>query len=147
MSENGNGSRRGFLNNVISFFVFVSAIGVAFPLGSYLWPRKRVTSGSGTRSMKIPLSDIPIGDAKFVRFLNKPTVILRPNEQEVVALSAVCTHLGCVVKWKEDKKELFCPCHGGRFDIRGLVLGGPPPRPLPKYPVHTEDEYIVIEEA
>jgi nitrite reductase/ring-hydroxylating ferredoxin subunit len=47
-----------------------------------------------------------------------------------VALSAVCTHLGCVVAWQDQAGEFLCPCHGGRFSADGQVLGGPPPKPL-----------------
>ncbi len=97
--------------------------------------------------MKLPLAEAPIGDAKFIRFLGKPAILVRPNEQEVFAISAICTHLGCVVKWKENQGEFVCPCHGGVFDTKGNVKSGPPPGGLPAYPVRIEDEYVVIEEA
>lgn len=140
-------TRRRFLNFVLGALGLASMAGVLYPVGAYLWPPRRERGAAGVRSMKFPLSDLPIGEAKFVRFLNKPAVIIRPNEQELVALSAVCTHLGCVVKWAEEAGELVCPCHGGRFDAKGNVLAGPPPSPLPAYPVRVEDEYVVIEEA
>lgn len=47
------------------------------------------------------------------------------------AISAVCTHLGCVVNKTDD--GFFCPCHGSRFDRSGQVRGGPAPRPLAWY--------------
>lgn len=50
------------------------------------------------------------------------------------ALSARCTHKGCVVDWRPAEKQFHCPCHGGRFDANGRVLGGPPPSPLPILP-------------
>lgn len=49
---------------------------------------------------------------------------------EVRALSAVCTHLGCRVRWDADTKRLLCPCHGGAYDTQGAVVAGPPPEPL-----------------
>ncbi|MBI4666417.1 MAG: Rieske 2Fe-2S domain-containing protein [Nitrospinae bacterium] len=112
----------------------------------FLWPREGKKEAAA-KSMKISSAEVPIGEAKFVRFLNKPAVIIRPNEQELYALSAICTHLGCVVKWNDSTQELLCPCHGGRFDTKGVVLGGPPPKPLPSYSARLENEYIVIEEA
>ena len=45
------------------------------------------------------------------------------------AISAVCTHLGCIVSTQEEG-GFFCPCHGSRFDAEGNVVGGPAPRPL-----------------
>ena len=47
------------------------------------------------------------------------------------ALSAVCTHLGCITRYQPDDKCIACPCHGSRFSLDGEVLEGPAPRPLP----------------
>ena len=140
-------NRRTFLNLSVGFFSMATALGMLYPVGMYLWPREKKLAAGGIRSMQVPVEEVPIGEAKFVRFLNKPTVVIRPNEQEIVALSAVCTHLGCVVKWKEEKSELFCPCHGGFFDIKGNVTAGPPPSPLHSFVAKIEDNYIVIQEA
>ena len=145
--EAASNTRRRFINAALGLFSLTGVIGVLYPVGMFLWPQRQKAGGVAVRSIKIPLSDVPIGEAKFVRFLNKAAVIIHPNEQELVALSAVCTHLGCVVKWSDSKRELFCPCHGGRFDTRGSVLGGPPPSPLVSFKARIEDEYIVIEEA
>jgi Rieske Fe-S protein len=49
----------------------------------------------------------------------------------VFALSAVCTHLGCITRYLSDEKAIACPCHGSRFDLEGNVVHGPAPRPLP----------------
>lgn len=46
------------------------------------------------------------------------------------ALSSVCTHLGCVTRFRPGSKTIACPCHGSRFDLNGDVLAGPAPRPL-----------------
>jgi cytochrome b6-f complex iron-sulfur subunit len=48
----------------------------------------------------------------------------------VYALSAVCTHLGCITRFLSDEKCIACPCHGSRFDLEGNVIHGPAPRPL-----------------
>lgn len=50
---------------------------------------------------------------------------------EVHALSARCTHLGCIVTWNSAEKSWDCPCHGSRFDIHGRVLEGPATADLP----------------
>lgn len=145
--DGGDRTRRGFLDLALGLLGAISAMGVAYPIGMYLWPREDKKEGGAVRSMKFPVSEVPIGEAKFVRFLNKPAVIVRPNEQETHVLSAVCTHLGCVVKWNETVKELICPCHGGKFDAKGNVLGGPPPKPLQSFTAKLENEYIVVTEA
>lgn len=64
----------------------------------------------------------------------------------IVAYSAVCTHLGCIVsQWVADKKAGLCPCHGGIYDLaRGArVIAGPPPRPLPQLPLKVEEGVLV----
>jgi rieske iron-sulfur protein len=64
----------------------------------------------------------------------------------VVAYSAVCTHLGCIIsQWVADKKAGLCPCHGGTFDLaqEARVVAGPPPRPVPQLPLKVENEVLV----
>ncbi|MBY0493350.1 MAG: Rieske (2Fe-2S) protein [Cyanobacteria bacterium] len=64
---------------------------------------------------------------------------------ELRAFSAVCTHLGCIVKAEPtDHHALYCACHGGMFDRQGEVVGGPPPRPLPRYPVEVRDGQVFV---
>ena len=46
------------------------------------------------------------------------------------ALSSVCTHLGCITRYRPDENVIACPCHGSRFALDGEVLSGPAPRPL-----------------
>ena len=53
--------------------------------------------------------------------------------QKLNVVSNHCTHLGCPVRWIEDKGEILCPCHGGIYDINGDHVGGPPPRGLYRY--------------
>jgi Rieske Fe-S protein len=47
-------------------------------------------------------------------------------------LNLICTHKGCTVEYQDDKHEYRCPCHKGRYDAKGKVLGGKPPKPLHK---------------
>lgn len=47
------------------------------------------------------------------------------------ALTAICTHLGCMTAWKPDLGIIACPCHGSKFSREGQKLAGPAPRPLP----------------
>lgn len=50
--------------------------------------------------------------------------------QQVQALSATCSHLGCQVAWDPQTSQFHCPCHGGVYDAKGQVVSGPPPNPL-----------------
>ena len=51
--------------------------------------------------------------------------------QGFYALSAVCTHLGCLTAWKPDLNIIACPCHGSKFERNGTKIAGPAPNPLP----------------
>ena len=48
----------------------------------------------------------------------------------MIAISNICTHLGCGVRWDTGRGAFVCPCHNGVFDRNGAVVSGPPPRPL-----------------
>jgi Rieske Fe-S protein len=50
-----------------------------------------------------------------------------------VALSSRCMHLGCPVRYVAAAERFICPCHGGVYDFRGMVAGGPPVRPLDRF--------------
>lgn len=47
------------------------------------------------------------------------------------ALSAVCTHLGCLTAWDQELGMIKCPCHGSEFTRTGVKIEGPAPKPLP----------------
>jgi Rieske Fe-S protein len=61
------------------------------------------------------------------------------------ALSAVCQHLGCSVRWDAPKKQFLCPCHGGVYDRDGHVVAGPPPRPLERLNVRVNPKTSDLE--
>jgi len=71
--------------------------------------------------------------------------VLTDDGRTYVALSNICTHLGCRVRWVEGEQQFFCPCHNGVFDKTGAVVSGPPPRPLDQYAVKVEDGQLYIQ--
>jgi len=66
----------------------------------------------------------------------------RVSEDNFIAFSANCTHLGCPVRWLEGAKLFMCPCHGGVYYDDGAVAAGPPPRPLFQYDVRIENGIV-----
>ena len=70
--------------------------------------------------------------------------VLTDNGRDLIAMSNICTHLGCRVRWIADSDQFYCPCHVGIFDREGNVVAGPPPRPLDRYEVKVEDEQLFI---
>jgi menaquinol-cytochrome c reductase iron-sulfur subunit len=70
--------------------------------------------------------------------------VLTDNGRDYIALSNICTHLGCRVRWINEQGEFFCPCHNGIFNKDGEVVSGPPPKPLNQYQVKVENDQIFI---
>lgn len=81
--------------------------------------------------------DYPDGTVRFDRE-RKAYVI--GGDGGIYALSAVCTHLGCITRYVSDESAIACPCHGSRFDLEGNVTHGPAPRPLPWLEVKLDDK-------
>lgn len=61
-----------------------------------------------------------------------------------LALDFHCTHLQCAVNWIEGTNSFACPCHGGMYDIRGNVIGGPPPRPLERRVIKIQGNSVML---
>jgi menaquinol-cytochrome c reductase iron-sulfur subunit len=70
--------------------------------------------------------------------------VLTENGRDFIAMSNICTHLGCRVRWITEQEQFFCPCHNAVFDKQGDVSSGPPPRPLDRYEVKVEDGQLYI---
>ncbi|OGX13674.1 MAG: hypothetical protein A2351_02470 [Omnitrophica bacterium RIFOXYB12_FULL_50_7] len=135
-------SRRDFLDWVIKGGILATLSGMLFPALAYLWP----VMGHGPKvdmEEVAALDEIPVGGFKKV-FLGGSALLLIRTAQEIKAFSAICTHLGCVVDWDGPKREIVCPCHAGVFDLEGRVVSGPPPRPLPTYPVKVINGKVFI---
>lgn len=60
--------------------------------------------------------------------------------QGLYALSATCTHLGCLTAWKPELGIIACPCHGSKFNRLGVKIDGPAPKPLPWLKISISDE-------
>lgn len=66
-----------------------------------------------------------------VRFSREQKAYVIGTAGGVYALSAVCTHLGCITRFRSEQRMIACPCHGSQFDLEGNVVHGPAPRSLP----------------
>ncbi|HEU0200534.1 MAG TPA: Rieske 2Fe-2S domain-containing protein, partial [Burkholderiaceae bacterium] len=88
------------------------------------------------------VGDIAPGQGRIVELQGKKLAVYRDQNAVLHALSAVCTHLKCVVHWNCAEHTWDCPCHGSRFDIDGQVIEGPALAPLRPYPLeqHTPQQ-------
>jgi Rieske Fe-S protein len=71
------------------------------------------------------VNEIGAGEGAIVREGVRMLAVYRDEQGGLHALSAKCTHLGCVVHWNSAELSWDCPCHGSRFDTTGEVLHGP----------------------
>jgi len=76
------------------------------------------------------VSHLPPGEGRVLRVGNESLAVYRDELGALHALSPVCTHLGCHVKFNSAEKSWDCPCHGSRFSIDGVVMNGPALIPL-----------------
>jgi Rieske Fe-S protein len=86
------------------------------------------------------LADVPVGGVVSFAYPaeDDPCLLLRPDEDTLLAYSQKCTHLGCAVTPELEKKCLLCPCHLGYFALdSGRPTAGPPRRPLPRITLET----------
>lgn len=77
------------------------------------------------RDEAVDIESLAPGDGAIVQFGLKKLAVYRDEQGALHAHSAVCTHLGCVVRWNSSDKTWDCPCHGSRFGGTGEVLHGP----------------------
>lgn len=139
--------RRSFLKKLIGGVMGLTAIALTVPVVQYLLPTTKeggeniLTNADGK---PVPESEVKDGSSFVGLSKYGPTIVIR-REGRLRALSAVCTHLGCLVKWVPTEDIFFCPCHAGRFDANGVNIGGPPPAPLAVYNAAINKEgYIAL---
>ena len=75
-----------------------------------------------------------VGGARIVAIGSRHVIVAHVADGEFVALSAVCTHAGCLVTYSSSAQDIECPCHGSRFAVDGSVTRGPATTPLAEFP-------------
>jgi len=139
------GGRRRVLTILSQAFLALWGLGAAAVVGAYLKaPEKRERDAERTVSAGL-LDELRVGEGRLVRHGVTPFYVVRLDATRVVAVSAVCTHVRCILGFDPARKALMCPCHDGRFDLSGNVLSGPPPRPLPTYPVSVRAGEVFVQ--
>ena len=73
--------------------------------------------------------------------------LVKLDDEEVVAFSEVCTHLGCRVPYIDENTRFECPCHGSKFTREGYYIEGPAPRGMDQYETAVVEDVILIDTA
>lgn len=134
-------SRRRFLRSLLLLLGTTVLASFVYPLIRFFAPPGSEAEG---KKVVIKRSEIPAGSAKDIVVNNIPSIVINSPDKGFIALSKVCTHLGCLVEYEKGGGRLLCPCHAGVYTLEGRVVSGPPPKPLQKFPLKIEGEDIVI---
>lgn len=159
MEDNSRLSRRNFLviatgaiGGIIGIALFIP--GIAYIIGPAIQKEKSENWVRLGPTSKVEIGTPTLFKATVERqtgwIVNQEEIsvyVLTENGRDYVALSNICTHLGCRVRWIAEQTQFFCPCHNGVFDKDGAVISGPPPRPLDQYQMKVEGNqlYILLE--
>lgn len=123
-----NVSRRDFLNEITVGALGVLGLGGAALTYQYFSPNVLFEPATTFRAGNPDLYPV-----NSVTFLQGQQVYIVRTPEGFFAVSAICTHLGCVTQWKPEANMIACPCHGSKFLPNGKKIAGPAPRPLPHY--------------
>jgi cytochrome b6-f complex iron-sulfur subunit len=78
------------------------------------------------------------------RWKNGFGVWIYKKDGRLVAMSNICTHLGCIPTWLPAESKFKCPCHGSGYYASGINFEGPAPRPLERYKIYRNPEGKII---
>jgi|SRR6185437_1567389 len=146
--------RRTFLTDIGLLAAGVAAAIVTVPAIAFLLGLRK--SPTNWRSLG-RVEDYKVGETVEVSFADPSPLpwsgvtaktaawLRRKDQQEFVAFSIYCTHLGCPVRWIATANLFMCPCHGGVFYADGSVASGPPLKPLVTYPVRVNQGLVEIQ--
>lgn len=138
-------TRRGFAVAVAFGWLCIGIVGATFggALQSFLIPKVTKEPPSSFKAGR--LSDYP-DPGVYETYKNSNKVwIVRLEDSKIVAVSTVCTHLGCIPNWLKGDVKFKCPCHGSGFYMNGVNFEGPAPRPLERFKVSVENDFIVVD--
>lgn len=147
LNNGGKIQRRKFLSivgNTATGLVTFGAIGVTF---DFLYPN--------VIKEKPPKFKVgPIQNIQPDTFFYEPeyrVFVVRDGNGAFYAISAICTHLGCNVKWvdssiaSDSSAAIACPCHGSKFNRKGEVIEGPAPKGLQRFRVELSGDKLIVD--
>ncbi len=133
--------RRQLLKTSLAFLGTTTLISFVYPASKFL---VRPKSSIKDTPLTFNKDEVPIGTAKEFVFNEIPLLVINRRGSGFIALSRVCTHLGCLVGYDKFNNKLVCPCHAGEFDLEGRVLSGPATKPLLRYSLKITADQVTI---
>jgi cytochrome b6-f complex iron-sulfur subunit len=142
MNTENSISRRTFLDWLLGGGLVVWMLGLITPMISYVWPAQRRGPSVQTVSAG-KVAEFSEWHTKIIAVGGQPVIVVH-TPQGFRAFSAICTHLGCIVGWDAQRRQIACPCHAGFFDVTGKPVAGPPPKALPEHGVIVVNDEVLV---
>jgi len=118
----------------------LAGLGTGITAVRYMWPEVLFEEESRYRIGKP--DEIPVGTLVT---LPEQKIYVVHEAQGFFAMTATCTHLGCLTQYEKENNRIFCPCHGSRFSTAGEVTAGPAPKALPRLLLTLEQGVLVVD--
>ena len=135
--------RRRFLDFLLGTGAFATLGAVFYPVFKFMTP-PQVIEAAQNSVVACKTTELAANAGKIFKFGSKPGIVVKTASGELKAFSAVCTHLECIVQYSPEKKQIWCACHNGQYNLEGQNVGGPPPRPLEAYVAKVQGDDIVV---
>jgi cytochrome b6-f complex iron-sulfur subunit len=136
-------NRRGFVNYLLGTSVGATLAAVVYPIVEFLIP-PTVAEAQQDSVLAATIHEVKNNSGKIFKFGSRPAILVRTANGELRAFSATCTHLDCTVQYRDDVQHIWCACHNGHYDLNGINVDGPPPRPLEQYSVNTKGDDVIV---
>ena len=137
-------SRRELLNWFLGTSAGALIISTLYPVTRYIIPPRVEESTARTVTLSIKPEDVKPNSGQIFKFGSQPGILIRTPDGDLRAFTAICTHLACIVQYRPDLSHIWCACHNGHYDLNGINIAGPPPRPLEPYVVSVRGEQIIV---
>ena len=150
VEENGDkNTRRAFLA-AAGAAGLAYTVALAYPIYRYLASPAEMAMNA-TAVTEVTLKDaqkLPAGSVLMFKFGTSPAMLIHHTDGRWIALTAVCTHLGCTVQYEPGADRIHCACHGGVYDpYTGANVSGPPPKPLKLFKVAVNESGVEVSRA
>jgi len=144
--EESEPQRRTFLKWLTRGFLGLWGVGFVGVIASFI----RAPSMPQSAGLKIiragDADSLRTGQARLVKHGSSPLHVVRLPSEEIVAVSALCTHFSCVLNWDPQDRTFVCPCHDGVFSATGAVISGLPTKALSTFRVEVRRGEILVHE-
>jgi Rieske Fe-S protein len=136
-------SRRSFIDFLLGTSLGATVLAIVYPVVEFLIP-PAISESQQNNVIAASAKELQPNAGKIFKFGSRPGILVRTPSGEFKAFTAVCTHLNCTVQYRDDLQHIWCACHGGQFDLNGINVAGPPPRPLEEYAVNLSGDDVVV---